>query len=70
MLKICATIASAISACFWMWSASLPSVEPIAYLSGPPNHIVEIMRRQSRLNALAAFFTAASVFLGILAELL
>lgn len=49
-----------LSAAFWILTACIVTVYPIAYLSGPPNNIVWRIRLQSASNALAAIFSAVA----------
>lgn len=59
-----------LSAGLWIWASQLPAVYPVAYMSGPPKHIEDIVRKQSRLNAWAAVTTGLSVLLQAVGALL
>lgn len=60
LFDILAIVSAMVSAGLWFWSASLKPVLPMAYLSGPPAHIVDQLKWQGRLNAFAAFATGLS----------
>lgn len=59
-----------LSAGLWIWASQLPAVYPVAYMSGPPKDIEDIVRKQSRLNAWAAVTTGLSVLLQAVGALL
>lgn len=65
-----AIAAGFVSAVLWIRASQFPAVYPIGYLSGPPKHIEDIVRNQSRLNAWAAITTGISVLLQAIAALL
>lgn len=63
VVAISAIVFALLSAAFWIWSALLPPIYPMAYLSSPPQHVVNTIRKHGKLNACAAGFTGLSVLL-------
>jgi hypothetical protein len=63
VLHYAATGTALMSAGLWIWSASMNTFVEQTYWDGPPKHLIDRAKRQSRLNAGAAFFTALTVLL-------
>jgi|HubBroStandDraft_6_1064221.scaffolds.fasta_scaffold3424516_1 hypothetical protein len=60
---VVAIVAAFASAGFWLWSALLKPVYPMGYLSEPPKEVVDRIRLQAWLNAIAAALTGLSAAL-------
>jgi hypothetical protein len=63
VLVVAAIVAAFASAGFWLWSALTKPAYPMAYLSGPPQEIVDRIHFQAWLNAIAAGLTGLSAAL-------
>jgi len=62
-LNILSALAALASAALWFRASKLPIVYPMAYLSGPPVEIEQILHKQARCNAVAAIATGVAVLL-------
>lgn len=60
-MSLLSIVTGLIAAVFWLWSAlvHIPPLLETTFVG--PGSITEIMKKQSRLSAIAALFTAASV---------
>lgn len=54
IVSVTGILAAAISATCWFWASVIKPSYPAAYLSGPPQEIVDRMNLQSLLNAIGA----------------
>ena len=62
-LNALAILAALISAVLWVKASRFPTIFPIAWLSGPPSEIQQVLKDQARFNAWAAIATGCAVLL-------
>ena len=65
--EIISAVCALFAAGFWIWSAIIHIPDLLQIPLSGPGSITDIMKRQSRLSAIAALFAAASAIAGAVA---
>jgi len=61
VLNLLSIAAATASAAGWFYAATAPRWEPMAWLSGPPQWVVDSINRSSAGNCFGAIFAALTV---------